>query len=117
MRTGKFEESDGRRTYYVEPDGNKNPMIRFRRYSGGGEKQLRPEHDRRERAMMFAGNRPYRIRLMALADGAVRYLRDGELILNASIRFRLKPAGLIFGRCTVICRFAIFRSFGRQLKI
>ena len=34
-RTGKFEESEVLRLYYVEPERNKNTTIRFRRYSNG----------------------------------------------------------------------------------
>ena len=81
-RTGKFEAYDSLRTYYVGQGGNENTTTRFRRYAGGGEKPLLPQHDRRERALLLEGNRPYRITLMALADGTVRYYRDTELIFE-----------------------------------
>jgi len=81
-RTGKFEEYDGLRTYYVGQGGNENTTTRFRRYSGDGAKPLRPEHDRREPALLLEGNRPYLIQLMVLADGTVRYLRDGKVIFD-----------------------------------
>jgi hypothetical protein len=81
-RTGKFEEYDALRTYYVGQGGNTNTTTRFRRYAGDGTKPLLPEHDRRERAVLLEGNRPYRITLMALIDGTVRYYRDGQLIFD-----------------------------------
>lgn len=81
-RTGKFETYDALRTYYVGQGGNSNTTTRFRRYAGGGLKPLRPEHDRQEPAVLLKGNQPYRITLMALADGTVRYYRDAELIFE-----------------------------------
>lgn len=81
-RTGKFETYDALRTYYVGQGGNTNTTTRFRRYAGGGPKPLRPEHDRQEPAVLLKGNQPYRITLMALADGTVRYYRDAELIFE-----------------------------------
>lgn len=81
-RTGKFADYDALRTYYVGQGGNENTTTRFRRYAGGGEKPLLPEHDRREPAVLLEGNRPYRITLMALADGTVRYYRDDALIFE-----------------------------------
>lgn len=81
-RTGKFETYDTLRTYYVGQGGNDNTTTRFRRYAGGGDKPLRPEHDRREPAVLLEGNKPYRITIAALADGTVRYHRDAELIFE-----------------------------------
>lgn len=81
-RTGKFEEYDALRTYYVGQGGNTNTTTRFRRYAGDGTKPLLPEHDRREKAVLLEGNKPYRITLMALADGTVRYYRDDVLIFD-----------------------------------
>lgn len=81
-RTGKFETYDALRAYYVGQGGNENTTTRFRRYAGDGTKPLLPEHDRREPAMLLKGNRPYRITLMALADGTVRYYRDAEMIFE-----------------------------------
>lgn len=81
-RTGKFADYDALRTYYVGQGGNTNTTTRFRRYAGGGEKPLLPQFDRREPALLLKGNQPYRITLMALADGTVRYYRDAELIFE-----------------------------------
>jgi hypothetical protein len=81
-RTGKFETYDALRTYYVGQGGNSNTTTRFRRYAGGGPKPLLPGHDRQEPAVLLKGNQPYRITLMALADGTVRYYRDAELIFE-----------------------------------
>jgi hypothetical protein len=81
-RTGKFETYDALRTYYVGQGGNTNTTTRFRRYAGGGLKPLLPGYDRQEPAVLLKGNQPYRITLMALADGTVRYYRDAELIFE-----------------------------------
>ncbi len=81
-RTGKFDTYDALRTYYVGQGGNENTTTRFRRYAGGGEKSLLPQHDRREPATLLEGNRPYRIALAALADGTVRYYRDNEMVFE-----------------------------------
>ncbi|WP_438482000.1 DUF6250 domain-containing protein [Oleiharenicola lentus] len=81
-RNGKFETYDGLRTYYVGQGGNDNTTTRFRRYAGGGVKPLLPEHDRREAAGLLEGNRPYRIKIIAQADGVVRYYRDDILIFE-----------------------------------
>ena len=81
-RTGKFEDYDTLRTYYVGQGGNENTTTRFRRYAGGGIKPLLPEHDRREPAVLLEGNRPYRITVAVLPDGNVCYYRDGESIFK-----------------------------------
>lgn len=81
-RTGKFEAYDALQTYYVGQGGNTNTTTRFRRYAGGGLKPLLPGHDRQEPAVLLKGNQPYRITLMALADGTVRYYRDDVLIFD-----------------------------------
>jgi len=81
-RTGRFSDYDALRTYYVGQGGNENTTTRFRRYAGGGDKPLLPGYDRREPAVLLKGNQPYRLTLMALADGTVRYYRDAELIFE-----------------------------------
>ena len=81
-RTGKFTDYDRLRTYYVGQGGNTNTTTRFRRYAGDGTKPLAPENDRREKSVLLEGNRPYRIMVMALADGTVRYYRDDVLIFE-----------------------------------
>lgn len=81
-RTGKFDEYDALRTYYVGQGGNNNTTTRFRRYAGDGTKPLLPGYDRGEPAVLLEGNRPYQITIMALADGTVRYYRDDVLIFD-----------------------------------
>lgn len=81
-RTGKFEDYDALRTYYVGQGGNTNTTTRFRRYAGDGTKPLLPEHDRGESAELLEGNRAYRIKVVARADGTVQYYRDGALIFD-----------------------------------
>jgi hypothetical protein len=104
-RTGKFADYDALRTYYVGQGGNENTTTRFRRYAGGGDKPLLPGYDRREPAVLLKGNQPYRITLMALADGTVRYYRDGELIFEFKDPAPLKEGW--FGFRTVHSRLRI----------
>ena len=109
-RTGRFETYDALRTYYVGQGGNENTTTRFRRYAGGGGKPLLPEHDRREPAGLLEGNKPYRIMLVALADGTVRYYRDAVLIFEFKDPAPLKEGW--FGIRTVHSHLII-----RDLKI
>ncbi|HVS52476.1 MAG TPA: DUF6250 domain-containing protein [Opitutaceae bacterium] len=76
-RSGKFEDYDALRTYYVGMGGNENTTTRFRRYAGDGTKPLLPEHDRREKKFLLAPNRTYRIRLVA-REGGAEFWCDGE---------------------------------------
>ena len=85
--------------------GNTNTTTRFRRYAGGGEKPLLPQYDRREAAVLLEGNRPYRITVMALADGTVRYYRDAVLIFEFKDPAPLKEGW--FGFRTVQSRLRI----------
>ena len=104
-RTGKFEDYDALRTYYVGQGGNTNTTTRFRHYAGGGGKPLLPEHDKHDPAVLLKGNQPYRITLMALADGTVRYFRDAELIFEFKDPAPLKEGW--FGFRTVHSRLRI----------
>ena len=76
-RSGKFEDYDSLRTYYVGMGGNGNTTTRFRRYAGDGTKPLRPEHDLRLREFLLEPNRTYRIEIAVEADGTTSYRRDG----------------------------------------
>ena len=80
-RDGTFAAYDGLRLYYVGYGGNANTTTRFRRYTGGGPKPLRPEHDLRDRAHLLEADRTYRIRLEA-RDGVARFFRDGEQVFE-----------------------------------
>lgn len=80
-RTGKFEDYDGLRTYYVGMGGNDNTTTRFRRYAGDGTKPLLPEHDLKEKRFMLEPNKTYHIRLVA-RDGVAEFWRDGEKVFS-----------------------------------
>ncbi|HYC71212.1 MAG TPA: DUF6250 domain-containing protein [Opitutaceae bacterium] len=81
-RTGKFEDYDSLRTYYVGMGGNTNTTTRFRRYAGDGTKPLLPGHDLQEKKHLLQANRAYRIEIRVGADGTVEYRRDGELFFS-----------------------------------
>ena len=77
-RSGKFEEYDGLKTYYVGLGGNGNSTTRFRRYVGrDGDRPLLPENDRRGSEDMLVANRWQDIVLIADGD-KIAFLRDGQ---------------------------------------
>jgi hypothetical protein len=81
-RSGKFEDYDSLRTYYVGLGGNTNSTTRFRRYAGDGTKPLLPEHDLSEKRALLEANRTYRILIGVSPDGTVTYHRDGQLLFR-----------------------------------
>lgn len=78
-RSGKFEDYDSLRTYYVGMGGNENTTTRFRRYAGDGTKPLLSGYDRREKEVLLEPNRTYRIRLV-VRGAEVEFWRDGHRI-------------------------------------
>jgi hypothetical protein len=80
-RTGKFEDYDSLRTYYVGMGGNTNSTTRFRRYAGDGTKPLLPEHDLKDRKFLLEPNKTYRLRVVA-RNGMAEFWRDGEKIFS-----------------------------------
>lgn len=80
-RTGKFEQYDSLRTYYVGMGGNTNTSTRFRRYDGLGNKPLLPEFDLSSPNVLLEPNRTYRIKVVA-ANGFAEYWRDGVRIFS-----------------------------------
>jgi hypothetical protein len=80
-RSGKFEDYDTLRTYYVGCGGNTNSTTRFRRYAGDGTKPLLPEHDLRDAKHLLTPDHAYRITIV-VADGRVQFLRDGEIVFD-----------------------------------
>jgi hypothetical protein len=78
-RTGRFEDYDTLRTYYVGLGGNENTTTRFRRYAGDGTKPLLPEHDLRDKKFLLQSNRSYHIEI-SVRDGTIEYRRDGEML-------------------------------------
>jgi Domain of unknown function (DUF6250) len=81
-RNGAFADYDALRTYYVGIGGNRNTTTRLRRYIGkAGDRPIRPEHDRSDRAAMLVPNRWTRITL--IADGRrIAVERDGALLFT-----------------------------------
>jgi hypothetical protein len=90
-RSGKFEDYDSLRTYYVGMGGWNNTKTRFRRYAGDNSKPLLPEHDLSDPKFLLTPNKTHHIKLIA-ADGVAEFWRDGEKIFS----FR-DPAPLISG--------------------
>jgi hypothetical protein len=80
-RTGRFEDYDSLRTYYVGCGGNTNSTTRFRRYAGDGTKPLLPEHDLTDAKHLLVADHAYRITIVA-AGGRVQFLRDGEIVFD-----------------------------------
>ena len=80
-RGGRFSNYHPLRLYYVGYGGNDNTTTRFRRYPGGGERPMLPEHDLRDPEFMLQGNKTVKIQLVA--DGnKIQYWRDGEIIYD-----------------------------------
>jgi hypothetical protein len=81
-RSGKFEDYNQLKAYYVGLGGNGNTTTRFRRYIGDKElRPLLPEHDLRDKAMMITPNVWQKIRL--IADGKlIQYWRDDQKIFE-----------------------------------
>jgi len=62
--------------------GNTNSTTRFRRYDGTAARPLLPDHDLNDKKFLLVANHPYRIRLVALADGTAEFWRDGEKVFT-----------------------------------
>jgi hypothetical protein len=80
-RSGKFEDYDSLRTYYVGMGGNENTTTRFRRYAGDGTKPLLPAFDLQDKKSLLEPNRTYHLRVIA-RDGTAEFWRDGERVFS-----------------------------------
>jgi hypothetical protein len=81
-RSGKFEDYDRLRCYYVGLGGNRNTTTRFRRYVGeSGNRPLRPQDDLTAPEFLLVPNVPQSIRLVA-ADRFVAFDRDGRRLFT-----------------------------------
>lgn len=78
-RSGKFEDYDSVRMYYVGIGGNTNTTTRMRRYDGQGEKRLLAEY--LDKAHLLEGNREYAVSI-AVVDGCTSVSVDGETIFS-----------------------------------
>lgn len=80
-RRGRFPNYHPLRLYYVGYGGNDNSTTRFRRYPGGGERPVLPEHDLSDPEFMHQWNATMKTQL--IADGKkIQYWRNGELIYH-----------------------------------
>jgi hypothetical protein len=81
-RSGRFEEYDTLRMYYVGIGGNRNTTTRLRRYVGQpGIRPLLPEHDRMDAPAMLRPNVWTRITLTA-DHHHITVTRDGTLLFT-----------------------------------
>jgi len=77
-RTGVFKQYHGLRLYYVGYGGNENKTTRFRRYTGTGERPLKPEHD-----LKRSNRANQRVRIRVEADGEhIRYWHGDRLVYD-----------------------------------
>jgi hypothetical protein len=81
-RSGKFEDYNALRTYYVGLGGNRNTTTRFRRYIGDPVlRPLRPEDDLAGDPYMLVPNQRETIRLVANGQ-VIEYWRNGTRIFS-----------------------------------
>lgn len=78
-RSGKFEDYDSVRMYYVGIGGNSNTTARLRRYDGKGEKRLLGEY--LDAVHLLKSNHSYAVAISVL-DGCTSVSLDGETIFN-----------------------------------
>ena len=80
-RSGKFDDYDQLRCYYVGLGGNGNTTTRFRRYIGRqNNRPLLPEHDLRDARHMIVPNVPQRIRIVS--GQRIRYFRNDQKLFE-----------------------------------
>ncbi|MEA3187500.1 MAG: hypothetical protein QOD99_1330 [Chthoniobacter sp.] len=81
-RTGKFEDYDQLRCYYVGLGANRNTTTRFRRYLGEiGNRPLRPEDDLRDHDSLLVPNSPQTLRLVAVGS-LIQFFRDDRRLFE-----------------------------------
>jgi hypothetical protein len=81
-RSGRFEDYNQLRAYYVGQGGNGNTTTRFRRYIGDAvERPLLPEHDLRDADLLLRPNQWQKVQLLAW-NRRIRYYRDGRRIFD-----------------------------------
>lgn len=80
-RGGVFPNYHPLRLYYMGYGANKNTTTRFRRYPGGGERPVLPEHDLRDKKYTHVPNKVLKVKI--IADGeTIQYWRDGEKVID-----------------------------------
>lgn len=80
-RGGLFKNYHYLKLYYVGYGANNNTTTRFRRYKGGGERPVLPEHDLTDKKFLHTANQKITITIIANGE-SIQYLRDGEMVYN-----------------------------------
>ena len=110
-RSGKFEDYNQLRTYYVGQGGNGNTTTRFRRYVGSADQRpLLPEHDLRSPQFLLKPNVSQVIQLVAWGS-RIQYWRNGKLVFDF-VDESPPTVTSHSGRRIATWRFAIFGSIG-----
>ena len=78
-RSGNFIEYDSLSLYYAGIGGNRNTTTRFRKYSGGGERNL--FRDLTNKAHLLEANKWYHIKIIVF-QGHTRLLVNDELFFS-----------------------------------
>ena len=79
QRSGRFDEYDRLRLYYVGMGGHDNTKTRFRRYDGKGGKPIIKEFS--DKKHLLQANKPYNIRIV-VRDGTSSFYVDDELYFS-----------------------------------
>ncbi|MEA5427789.1 DUF6250 domain-containing protein [Arcicella lustrica] len=79
-RTGKFEDYDNIKMYYVGMGGNTNTTTRFRKYEGTGERKLLAEKN--EAQYLLKPNHEYQIKII-VKDNMTSFWADDEKLFEA----------------------------------
>ena len=81
MRNGKFQNYHDMQLYYVGLGGHDNTKTRFRRYAGGGERPVLPEHDLSDQIYLIQANKVNMIRLVVY-NTHIQYYFNGMLVFD-----------------------------------
>lgn len=83
-RSGKLEDYNQLKCYYVGLGGNTNSTTRFRRYIGSATtRPILPEHDLKGQECLLTPNARQKIQLVA-CDNLIQYYRDGKKLFELS---------------------------------
>jgi len=80
-RGGIFKNYHSLKLYYVGYGANKNTTTRFRRYAGGGDRPVLPEHDLKEEKFLNQANQTIKIQILSDGDKN-QFYRNGELVFS-----------------------------------
>jgi hypothetical protein len=80
-RNGKFQNYHELQLYYVGVGGHNNTKTRFRRYAGGGERPILPEHDFSNEKYLIKANTTNKIKIVVFKSH-IQYYYNGMLVYN-----------------------------------